>query len=303
MDAKAWVFAQGDNKTYDGTSAATLSFMGTPTAGGVVNLVDPGAGATFSDKNAAVGKTVTYSGFTLDGGDSGRFSLFGDGSGTTTATITARALTVTAASDTKTYDRTTGSVGMPTHAALQSGDTTTTFAQTFDNRNAGTGKTLTAAGIVNDGNSGNNYAYSFVTDTSGVINPLAVTLTAPGVTKTYDGGLAYTTLAGDLAALTTPLLSGDTVTAATIAYADRNAGSGNKAVNLNAATISDGNSGNNYAVTLAGNSTSTITALGITGSITAANKVYDATDAATITGRLLAGVLGTDDVSYSGGTA
>jgi hypothetical protein len=42
-------------------------------------------------------------------------------------------------------------------------------------------------------------------------------------------------------------------------------GAGNKTVNLNTATVSDGNGGANYAVTLAGNSTSTITQLGSVG--------------------------------------
>jgi len=108
----------------------------------------------------------------------------------TTGVIDQRALTVTAASDTKTYDGTTSSVGAPTHAALQAGDTLTTFAQTFDNRNAGTGKTLTATGVVSDGNAGNNYAYTFVTDTTGVIDQRALTVTAASDTKTYDGTTA-----------------------------------------------------------------------------------------------------------------
>ena len=86
--------------------------------------------------------------------------------------INPRALTVTAQTDTKTYDGTTSSAGTPliTSGALQSGDTTSTFSQVFNNRNAGTGKTLTASGVVNDGNGGANYSYSFVTDTTGVIN-------------------------------------------------------------------------------------------------------------------------------------
>jgi len=41
----------------------------------------------------------------------------------------------------------------------------------------------------------------------------------------------------------------------------------------------------------------------VTGSFTAANRVYDGTTAATITGRSLSGVIGTEDVSLSGGTA
>ncbi|MEX0744164.1 MAG: MBG domain-containing protein, partial [Phycisphaeraceae bacterium] len=49
--------------------------------------------------------------------------------------------------------------------------------------------------------------------------------------------------------------------------------------------------------------TADITARGITGRITADNKVYDATGTATILTRTLTGVLGTDAVSYSGGAA
>jgi hypothetical protein len=41
----------------------------------------------------------------------------------------------------------------------------------------------------------------------------------------------------------------------------------------------------------------------VSPTVTAANKQYDGTTAATITGRSLTGVLGTDDVSLSGGTA
>jgi hypothetical protein len=49
--------------------------------------------------------------------------------------------------------------------------------------------------------------------------------------------------------------------------------------------------------------TQIVTPLAITGSITAANKVYDGTTTATITNRALTGVLSGDSVSYIGGTA
>ncbi len=42
------------------------------------------------------------------------------------------------------------------------------------------------AAIVNDGNGGNNYTYTFVT-AAGTINQLAITVTAATDTKTYDG--------------------------------------------------------------------------------------------------------------------
>ncbi|MEK6707549.1 MAG: YDG domain-containing protein, partial [Pseudomonadota bacterium] len=49
--------------------------------------------------------------------------------------------------------------------------------------------------------------------------------------------------------------------------------------------------------------TLTIGKLGISGSITADNKVYNANDAATILTRTLIGAIGGDDITYSGGTA
>src|SRR5213075_2805214 len=94
-------------------------------------------------------------------------------------------LTVTAATSTKTYDGATTSSGVPTFGALGTGDTAT-FTQTFDTRNAGTGKTLTPAGVVTDGNGGNNYTYTYTTNNTGQIDKLALTVTAATSTKTYD---------------------------------------------------------------------------------------------------------------------
>jgi len=83
------------------------------------------------------------------------------------------------ATDTKTYDGTTSSSGKPavTTGSLVNGDTGN-FTQTFDNRNAGTGKTLTPAGSVNDSFGGNNYVITFTPVNTGVIKPLAITVTA-----------------------------------------------------------------------------------------------------------------------------
>jgi hypothetical protein len=71
------------------------------------------------------------------------------------------------------------------------------------------------------------------------------------------------------------LAGGDAVTAATIAYADRNAGVNNKAVSLNSATINDGNGGANYTLTLAGNTTSTVTKASLGINAVTDSKVYD----------------------------
>ena len=73
----------------------------------------------------------------------------------TTGVITARAITVTAATDTKGYDATTSSAAIPTiTSGTLAGSDTGVFTQTFDTANVGTGKTLTPAGTVSDGNGG-----------------------------------------------------------------------------------------------------------------------------------------------------
>ncbi len=244
VNSYMWVFVQGDNKTYDGTNSATLSFVGTPTAGGAVTLVDPGSGATYSGKNASNGKTINYAGFTLGGADANKFSLFSS-SGTTTGTIAGRVLTVTAASNSKTYDGNTSSSGPPTFGSLQTGDTGN-FAQHYDNKNVGTSKVITASGSVSDGNGGNNYVVNFVTDTTGVI--IARTLTISGITasnKVYDGSANATIQTG--ATIYNGLVSGDSVSVnSTGVFSDKNVANG-KTVTIT--SLSSGADAGNYSIT------------------------------------------------------
>src|SRR5205823_3711857 len=105
----------------------------------------------------------------------------------TNGVINQRALTVTAAANTKTYDATTSAAATPTitSGAVQGSDTAN-FSETYDTKNVGTTKTLTPSGTVTDGNSGNNYTYTFVAANTGTITARALTVTAQTNTKTYD---------------------------------------------------------------------------------------------------------------------
>lgn len=197
--------------------------------------------------------------------------------------ITRRPITATLTGTiTRDYDRTTdATVGFLNYSYDTSnfvgtdgaflGGTNSWQSGTFDNRNAGSGKTITVD--INPAdyvavNTTNLSNYIFVDELTGVenrvtgaigtITPLAVTFTAPEISKVYDGTVAHTTATSELDALTAQLVAGDSVTDATIAYADKNASTGDKTVEISAFTISDGNSGNNYNVTLAANNTSTI---------------------------------------------
>ncbi len=119
MDAKAWVFARANNKTYNGTNADILSFQGVPSAGGNVVMV-PGS-AIFDNSNTGTGKTVIFSGASISGTDANKFALFA-ASGTTTANITPAALTVTVANAMKTYGQTINLTGFSV-TGLMNGET------------------------------------------------------------------------------------------------------------------------------------------------------------------------------------
>ncbi|HQN64845.1 MAG TPA: filamentous hemagglutinin N-terminal domain-containing protein [Methylophilus sp.] len=208
------------SKVYDGTTTAAISGLTLGQSGAIdgdtVNL-SALTSAAYDNKNVGVSKTVTSNTISVTSASNGAkpvygYQVSGSAASGNVGTITQRAITVTAATDIKTYDGNTSSVGAPTvtSGSIVAGDTGS-FSQAFDNRNAGTGKTLTATGSVNDGNSGNNYAVTFVADNTGVINQRAISITAnPGQNKivgTVDPVFTYTV--GGLG-----LVGGDTLTGA-----------------------------------------------------------------------------------------
>jgi hypothetical protein len=217
-------------------------------------------------------------------------------------TISPRPITVTAAASGKVYDATTSSSAAPTitTGSLAYNDTPA-FIETYDNRNVGTAHVMTPAGIVNDGNNGQNYRVTFVTINTGVITPAPLTIAAITNTKTYDG----TANAAAIPSVT-GLKGSDTVTGLIETYNTSNAGN-NLVLTVSAGyTVNDGNGGNNYSVGTTTNTTGVINPAPVTASITAANKTYDTTATATITGCSLTGVLAADagkvTCSASGGT-
>src|SRR5207249_8271057 len=115
-----------------------------------------------------------------------------------TGTITAQALTVTAATNSKTYDGTTSAAATPsvTSGTLQGSDIAN-FSETYNNKNVGTGKTLTPSGTVSDGNSGHNYAVTYTPVTTGSITPKSLVVSATGVNRQYDGTTTATVTLSD----------------------------------------------------------------------------------------------------------
>ena len=109
-----------------------------------------------------------------------------------TGAIAQRAITVTAATDSKAYDGTVNSTGVPiVTGSLGAGDLAD-FTQAFDSRNAGS-RILTPGGAVSDGNGGANYSYTFIT-AAGTIDQRAITVTAaatPRPTTARQARAAY----------------------------------------------------------------------------------------------------------------
>ncbi|MEN6413105.1 MAG: YDG domain-containing protein [Veillonellales bacterium] len=180
------VTAAGQNKVYDGTVGATVTYGDNRVAGDVLFI---GGTGSFGDKNVGTGKTVTISGITISGDDSSNYTY--NTTAPTTADITPRSLTITAAANTKTYDGTTSAAATPaitSGGSLQTGDSFTSLTETYDNKNSGSNKTLTPAAVINDGNNGSNYNVTYVNSMTGAIDKAAITPSLVGtVSKTYDG--------------------------------------------------------------------------------------------------------------------
>ena len=104
---------------------------------------------------------------------------------------------------------------------------------------------MTPVGVVNDGNSGKNYTVTFATINTGVISARPITVTAAQSSKTYDGTMFSTAIP----TITSGNLASSDTAAWTETYDNPNAGTTH--VMTPAGTPSDGNGGNNYAVTFA----------------------------------------------------
>ncbi|MCP2045020.1 MBG domain-containing protein [Pontibacter sp. HSC-36F09] len=142
---------------------------------------------------------------------------------------------------------------------------------------------------------GNNYNLSLTEGTLFTITPKALIASITARDKVYDG-TATATAAGTVEGL----VEGDQVevNVNNASFADKHVGSG-KTVTAGVSIMSTNYTlSNNTASTTAG-----ITAKPIAGSFEANNKVYDGTDAATVSSRNLQDVIGQDDVQLTGGTA
>ena len=131
---------------------------------------------------------------------------------------------------------------------------------------------MTASGTASDGNSGNNYSYTFVTAATGTITARALTVTAATNSKTYDAA----TTSSATPTITSGALQGSDTASFTQAFDTKNVGTG-KTLTASG-TASDGNSGANYSYTFVTAATGTITARALTIAAVTDSKTYDGDD-------------------------
>ncbi|MEO8332532.1 MAG: YDG domain-containing protein, partial [Gallionella sp.] len=270
------------SRVYDGT--LTTSISGAALAGvlgtDIVNL-----GGLFADKNAGVAKSVSL---TTTGNDSGNYSVAPVAG--LTANITQLALTVsgTPIAASRVYD---GKVATTVSGASLDGvlgADSVILGGNFADKNAGTGK---AVSLVLTGTAGANYSIAPIPGITANITKRDLTITAFGVSRIYNAGTAATVN------LANNRVSGDILTTgySSAAFLDKNVGT-DKTINVSGITLGGADAGN-YAFNTTATATASISKLNIAlKGVTAANKVYDGTTAATIGGTAYVSALGTDSV-------
>ncbi|EJL33293.1 hypothetical protein PMI01_02256 [Caulobacter sp. AP07] len=208
--------------------------------------------------------------------------------------IDPKALSGVLAATNKTYDGTVAASGSIGLTGLVAGDTVSasgTYA--FADKNAGTGKTVTAAGVALSGADAGNYTLAPLATTQADILKKGLTGALAAANKTYDG----TTAASGSIGLT-GVVAGDTVNASgTYAFADKNAGTG-KTVTVSAAALT-GLDAANYDLGGVSGGLADILRRQVTVAADSAFKPFGAVDP-TLTYRIAVGDLAAGD-AFTGG--
>ena len=239
--------------------------------------------------------TVTAAGLcTLSAGQAGNTNYTAAVSLSRSFTIATRPLTVTAAGVSKVYDGTATTTVVLADDRI-AGDALTTgyLSAAFADKNVGTAKAISVSGIAVSGAAAGNYTANATATAFADITARSLTVTATGADKEYDAmSTATVTLADDR-------LSGDVFSAsyANAAFADGNVGTG-KSITVDGITISGTDAGN-YVVNPTATASGTIRARAVTGTIAAADKVYDGSTAAVATGQSLTGLVAGDQVTLT----
>ncbi len=288
--ANLTIAAQTDTRTYNGNNSSSIGplTLGLGEGDFVSNL-----GQSFDSANAGNRTLSVNNGYViqdLNGGNNYNVTV-----NNASGTISKAGLTATANTTTRTYDGTSnGNSNGVTITGFVNSETSSVVNQaglSFTNqtvRNAGS-YGLTASGLAAD-----NYDFAY---TSGnlTINKANLTISAVTDSRAYNG------LAGSKAApIATTLGAGDSLTGLSQSFDQANAGGRTLSVN-SGFTLNDGNSGNNYNVTLQ-TASGSISKAALTVTANDTTRTYDATYYGNQSGVTYGGFVGGEGAGVLGGS-
>ena len=172
------------DKIYDGSVTATMDGTAAVYSGLVSgDTFDGSYTGVFSNANVGTGKTVTITP-SYSGADVNNYTVTNQSS--TTADISAKALTATASTANKTYDGGTTATTTLTLTGLVGSETLgQTVGSTFDNKNVGSNKTVTVNSItLADGRNGGLaaiYSISAGQTTTAIITAKSLSFSTKGI--------------------------------------------------------------------------------------------------------------------------
>ena len=280
------------DKTYDGTTNATITNAGTLSVNyDGDNLAIVIGKAAYDNKNVGTDKAVSFTGFELSGSAAGNYKLITQPADTT-ADITAKEITINGATveGSKVYDGTIEA--KITNAGTLSDNydgenlTIVTGSAAYDNKNVGTGKTVAFTGFALAGDAAGNYTLaSQPADTAADITVKEITINGAAVeaSRIYDGTTdAKITNAG------APSVNYDgenlKVAAGKAAYDNKNVGKG-KAVMFTGFAL-EGDAAANYKLTAQPDAVTadiTVKEIKIVDTAVETSKIYDGSPDAKIT--------------------
>ena len=291
---------RAQDKTYDGSTFATVSQIGTLALTDVlaadqsaVRLVVPTTlTGAFSDMNAGTGKSVAVTGLRLDGAAAGNYVL----NNPLTATISPKALSVTQlGAANKVYDGTTAATLTGSgilSGVLQADQTYVSLDQTrttgaFQGADVANGKAVTLSQLTlaagSSGDRSGNYSLTLPSLTANITPATLILSGLSASSRDYDG-TTVATLTG------TPLVDGVVAadrtriqfdfTALTGTFQDPNAGNG-KAVTLSGLTFTNVPL-QDYVVTVSPLVANITKARLVVTGLTVLSKVYDGTATGTL---------------------
>jgi hypothetical protein len=189
-------------KTYDGTTAATLAPANYALVGAVgadqVGLNDPASGS-YDSKDVGASKVVSVAGLALVGADAGDYALALASIAGTVGQVDAKVLTASLTGVVeKTYDGSTAATLAPANYSLVgavSGDdvhlTVGGATASFDTKDVGTNKPVTVDGLALAGGDAGSYAIAQPTGLAAGVTPRSLSITGLSAEgKTYDGTTA-----------------------------------------------------------------------------------------------------------------